>query len=140
MRDDRARFLAAGGPALVNVLVLLLIAFSASFRPGSRLSMNFALALGALCLLQLIAAAVRRGRDLGWNPVLTALACLIGLPLMPLNLILLGVLAVLPGIPGDNPPGPPRPPAGSGELRRIALLNLLWPWLLMVPALLAHPG
>lgn len=131
MRDDRARFLAYGLTSTVNLLALLLCAFSYSFRSQAQAAVWAALGLALVCLLLATGRAMRRGRDLGWPAPLTAIGFPLSLMLMPAGLAMLVVLCI--GRPSHSAAryGPPPEPSTRAALG--AVLSLLWPWTLMLP-------
>jgi len=138
LRYDRPRFMAHGLTATVNAVAFLLFAFNESFHTGSKLPMWTALGLCLACLLRAIACAVRRGRDLGWPGLATAVAFPLALGLMPTGLFLVGFLCI--GLPQPRAArfGPPPPPAEAGALWCGALLGLLLPWAILLPVNLVN--
>ncbi|MBT9458087.1 MAG: hypothetical protein IV097_15825 [Burkholderiaceae bacterium] len=112
-----------------QALALLIhgIGLSTHGTGGAAASLPALVVLAAVCLLMAMAAALKRGRDLGWPAWQTVLGFWICLGLGPLLLVLVGYLAGAKTKPRADAFEPAPPPAGIGTWL-LALLNLLWPW------------
>lgn len=134
-RYDRNRFFAFGVLQGLNVIVLLLYGLHLATRGTGDAGHSLPLLLGlaAFCLAAVANAAIKRGRDLGWEAVVTLLAFAFSLGLGPLSLLLWAYLALAKGSEGENQFGPPGP--GMDAVAWLwALMALLPPWIAMAVA------
>lgn len=135
LRYGRDRFFAFGILQVLCAAALLLHALSLATGSGSGEAalLPILLGLAALCLVAAAAAAVKRGRDIGWGASGTLLAFFVCASLSPLLLVLVAYLALAPGKPGDGPLGPQSTPM-SATAWLWALLGLFFPLMIVLTA------
>ena len=131
-RYDRSHFFAFGVLQAVNVLGLLLYGLDIATRglAGGKAPLPALIGLAGFCLLMAMAAAVKRGRDLGWAAWMTVVAFWVSFGLGPVLLGLIGYLAFAKSKPAGDEFGPPAEPANVGTWVW-ALANLAWPWVVL---------
>lgn len=129
-RYDRARFVAFGFLPAANAAALLIygLTLATSSTGGAGRPIPALLVIAATCLLIALAATVKRGRDLGWPLLLTLAAFWLSGPFLP---ILIGYFALArtreeKAASYGPPPVPPNLITWGW-----ALLNLLWPWMVL---------
>ena len=129
MRYDRSRFLAFGVLPALNVAGLLLygLQLSTSSSGGSYRTIPALLIIAGISALIALLALIKRGRDLGWPAWQTIVLFWFGFVLLPL---LLGYFAIAKPKENAERFGPAAPPA-TLITWGWALLNLLWPWMIL---------
>lgn len=137
LRIDRTRYVAFGVLSAFNVLALLLYGLQLStggargLLRGAESSLPVVLAVAAVCLLAAAAAAVKRGRDLGWPALVTLAAFIVLASLGPAVLLLVLYLAIAKDKPAAQQFGPA--PRHAGPVTWLAMfVNALWPWMAML--------
>lgn len=128
-RYTRSRFAAFGLLPVGNVLALLLygLVLSTKVSGGGAAPLPAVIVLAVVFLLIAMAAAIKRGRDLGWPAWLTVLGFWICLGLGPLLLVLVGYLAFAK-TKAQADAFEPAPPPATLVTWIFALMNLIWPW------------
>ncbi len=131
-RYSRDRYFAFGVLQAVSAVAMLLygLGLATHGTGGPARSIPFLVVLAALCLLASTIASIKRGRDLGWKPVVTFLALFVGIGMGPLFLVLVAYLAFAPGDPGENVYGQPSQ-AMSNASWVWAMLGIICPWALL---------
>lgn len=134
LRFDRTRFFAFGLLSVFNVLALLLHGLNLStggsrgLLRGSETSLPAVLAVAAICLLVAAAAAVKRGRDLGWPALVTLAAFVVLSGLGPAVLLLVLYLAFAKEKPAAQQFGPS--PGFAGPVTWVLMfVSVVWPWM-----------
>lgn len=129
LRYDRPRFIAFGLLPAVNALALLLYGLYATTGGSSKEGglIPAIVVLAAALLLWSLAAAVKRGRDLGVHAAVTVLAFVVATGLRPAVLLVLGYLTFARSRAGDESFGPP-PPRASPLMWIVGGLAALLPW------------
>jgi uncharacterized membrane protein YhaH (DUF805 family) len=130
-RHNRRQFALLGLPAIINTLILLVVAFQVSFRvnSGYRWLIPFFTALVCLCIG--CRFAVKRGHDIGWTAWSTIGMLVVGTVLGPALLLPACLLLFLPATPSAHRFGPPP----DEHIRFVWLQALVLagaPWLLML--------
>jgi hypothetical protein len=131
-RYDRSRFVAFGVLPILNLLGLLLygLMLSTSSTGGAGRSIPTLLVIAGICALIALAATIKRGRDIGWPAWQTAILFWVTLSLGPAVLALLGYFAFAkPKEQADRFGLPPSP--ATLITWYWAVLNLLWPWMVL---------
>lgn len=134
LRFDRTRYVAFALPSAFNVLALLLYGLQLStggargLLRGSEATLPVVLVIAASCLLVAAAAAVKRGRDLGWPALVTLAAFIVLAGLGPAVLLLVLYLAFAKEKPAAQQFGPAPGFAGPATWLMM-LVNAVWPWL-----------
>jgi multisubunit Na+/H+ antiporter MnhB subunit len=131
-RYDRSRFLAFGALPLANVAGLLIygLALTTHGTGGAGRSLPALVVIAAVCLLIAMAAAIKRGRDVGWPVWLTAVAFWAALGMGPALLLLIGYFAFAKSPAKADELGPPATPPTAATWAW-AISNLLWPWVVL---------
>lgn len=135
LRYGRDRFFAFGILQVLCAAALLLHALSlATGSGGGEATLVPVLGgLTILCLIAAAAAAVKRGRDIGWGASGTLLAFFVCAGLGPLLLVLVAYLALAPGMPEDGVFGPRTPPM-TATAWVSALLGMFFPLMIVLTA------
>ncbi len=131
-RYDRSRFFAFGVLPILNLLGLLLygLMLSTSSTGGAERPIPVLLVIAGICALIALAATIKRGRDIGWPAWQTAVLFWITLSFGPLILGLIGYFAFAkPKEQAERFGLPANPP--NAITWGWAVLNLLWPWMLL---------
>jgi hypothetical protein len=128
-RYDRSRFLAFGALPALNTLGLLLYGLELSTvgTGGAGRSLPALIGMAGVCLLVALAATIKRGRDIGWPAWQTIVLFWLGSFILP---ILIGYFSFAKTKEAADQFGPAPPDAGVTTWLW-AVLNLLWPWMLL---------
>lgn len=132
-RHDRTRYALFGLPATINTVVLLLVAFNASFRHNSGYRFVIPLAVAIICLLFALRFAIQRGHDIGWSGPQSVGLFLVCTLLGPTVLPVLAVLLIMPARASADQFGPVPPGVSAWDWIQ-ALILAGWPWPLMLVA------
>lgn len=132
-RYDRPRFFAFGVWPAVNALGLLLygLGLATQGSGGAGRALPALIVIVVICLALALAATVKRGRDLGLPVWLTVLTFGLALAMGPLLLALVAYLACAKSGPKADQFGAAPPPAHATTWIW-ALLNLVWPWAIIL--------
>ncbi len=132
LRYDRRRFAAFGLLPCLNIVVLLIygLGLSTHGTGSAAASLPTLIVVAALSLLSTLGAVIKRGRDIGFPAWATVVAFWV---MLGTGLILGGIayLAFAKAKPGADRFGPPAS-AAPGTLWFWALLNLGWPWVVVM--------
>lgn len=132
-RYGRSRFIAFGLLPALNAAALLIYGLhlaTAAASGGAGRSLPVLIVLAILCLLMAMAAAVKRGRDVGWPWWATLLAFWFGLSTAFLFPVLIGYFAFAETKPKAEQFGPASPSADLFTWSW-AVMNLIWPWVVL---------
>lgn len=135
-RYDRTHFFVYGVVPALNAAGLLLYGLALATGSGSggtERAVPLLLVLAALCLLATAAAAVKRGRDLGWSGGAALAGAVLCAALGPVLLLYAGYLALARGTVGENPHGPPAPPLSATASVWVVVATVA-PWFAAVTA------
>lgn len=130
-RHSRLHFALLGLPAIINVLLLLVVAINTAFRPNGGFKWLLPLCAALVCLALAVHFAVKRGRDLGWTPLSTAGILLVSVLMLPAVLIPLGLLLCMQAKPSGDRFGPPPGPVALLSVV-LGFVLALCPWALML--------
>ena len=133
LRFDRLRYFAYGLLGTLNVLALLLHGLNLSTRGGGRglggspATIPALVVVAGLCLLVVLVASVKRGRDLGLPAAGTLAGLVLSFSFPPALLVAMGFLLFAKARPAAARFGEPPPRAGLAT-GLWAAVNLAWPW------------
>ncbi|MFZ2627564.1 MAG: DUF805 domain-containing protein [Rugosibacter sp.] len=135
LRYSRIRFFVFGVVPALNAIGLLLfgLGLATNGSAGTERAVPLLLVLAGGLLLATCAAAVKRGRDMGWKTAASLAGLVVSAGLGPVFFVLVGYFALAPGNPGENAFGPTAPPI-SATAWAWSVVAAVVPWFAAVTA------
>jgi uncharacterized membrane protein YhaH (DUF805 family) len=131
-RYDRTHFFAFGVLPILNCAAILIygLLLATSTGGGTEQSVPALLVLALACGLAAMVAAIKRGRDLGWSAWITLAVFWVSVAMGPVLLALVAYLLFAKATPTAEVFSPPSSPA-TAVTWYWAVMNLIWPWILL---------
>lgn len=131
-RYDRTHFVAFGVLPVLNTVAMLIygLDLATGGAGGAERSIPALLVLALVSAVVALVAAVKRGRDLGWSPWITVVGFWLTLAMGPVLIVLMIYLVFAKTKTAADVFGPPATPA-TAITWYWALMNLIWPWIVL---------